>query len=111
MQQITWNASADAKAFRAITGTMPITLDNNPKATAATDNNKRKREDNNPKAEKEAKKVSDRTEKIATALAKEDASAKDNSWEVNVVMNAIVKCSLFTKDYNNDEDDSKVKEI
>ena len=55
MQQITWNASADAKAFRAITGTMPITLDNNPKATAATDNNKRKREDNNPKAEKEAK--------------------------------------------------------
>ena len=90
---------------------MPITLDNDPKATAATDNNKRKREYNNPKAEKEAKKVSDRADKIATALAKEDASsAKDNSWEVNV-MNAIVKCSLFTKDYNNDEDDSKVKEI
>ena len=77
----------------------------------ATDNNKRKREDNNPKAEKEAKKLSDRAKKIATALAKEDESFQDNSWELNQ-MNAVVKCSLFIKDYNNDdEDDSRVKEM
>ena len=80
-------------------------------SVAVTDNNKRKREDNNPKAEKEAKKLSDRAKKIATALAKEDESFQDNSWELNQ-MNAIVKCSLFIKDYNNDdEDDSRAKEM
>ena len=79
-------------------------------SVAATDNNKRKREDNNTKAEKEAKKLSDRAKKIATALAKEDESFQDNSWELNQ-MNAIVKCSLFIKDYNNCDVSSSVKEM
>ena len=57
-----------------------------------------------------AKKISDRAEKIATALAKEAESAIDNLMEVNV-MNTIVKCSLFIKDYKNDEDYSRVKEM
>ena len=68
--------------------------------------------DSNGDAEKgKAKKVSNRAEKIATALAKEAESAKENSWEVNLI-NAIVKCSLFIKDYNNDDEDySPVKEM
>ena len=57
-----------------------------------------------------AKKISDRAEKIATALAKEAESAIDNLMEVNV-MNTIVKYSLFIKDYKNDEDYSRVKEM